>query len=160
MKVYVSLLACIIAVVTEAQAQVSGNAVYSDANRTETNRRLSKGAIAFGAISLPDNSGMIIPAHVQINVKADEYVAVFGLSQEGRTIQDCDQKLNAQIGKFTGELKNIGAKADDVEVDHTTQTRTYDYQIAGNVANEKATGFVVNKTASVHFRSEERRVGK
>jgi hypothetical protein len=51
--------------------------------------------VALGAISLPDNSGMVIPAHVQINVKADEYVAVFGLLQEGRTIQDCDQKLNA-----------------------------------------------------------------
>ena len=155
MKAYVCLLVCIIAVAVEVKAQNSGNVVYSEANRTEANRRLARGPVALGAISLPDNSGMIIPAHVQINVKADEYVAVFGLSQEGRTIQDCDQKLNAQIGKFTGELKNIGAKADDVEVDHTTQTRTYDYQIAGNVANEKAAGFVVNKTVSVHFKEKE-----
>jgi uncharacterized protein YggE len=155
MKVYVSLLACIIAVVTEAQAQVSGNAVYSDANRAETNRRLSKGAIAFGAISLPDNSGMIIPAHVQINVKADEYVAVFGLSQEGRTIQECSQKIGAQIENFTGELKNVGANADDAQVDHTTQTRVYDYQITGNVANEKAVGFMVKKTVFVHFKQKE-----
>ena len=155
MKAYVSLFACIIAVSAEVKAQTSGNVVYSETNRAEASRRMVKGAMSLGAISLPDNSGMIIPAHVQINVKADEYVAVFGLSQEGRTIQDCNQKLNAQIEKFAGELKNIGAKADDVEVDHTTQTRTYDYQIAGNVANEKATGFVVNKTASVHFKEKE-----
>jgi len=41
-----------------------------------------------------------------MNVKADEYVAVFGLSQEGRTIQECGQKINTQIENFIGELKN------------------------------------------------------
>src|SRR5262245_32705410 len=106
MKAYVCLFVCIIAVAAEVKAQNSGNVVYSEANRTEASRRLARGSVALGAISLPDNSGMIIPAHVQINVKADEYVAVFGLSQEGRTIQDCDQKLNAQIENFTGQLKN------------------------------------------------------
>jgi uncharacterized protein YggE len=155
MKIYVSLFACIMAVAAEVQAQNSGNVVYSESNRAEANRRLAKGSVALGAISMPDNSGMIIPAHVQINVKADEYVAIFGLSQEGRTIQDCNQKLNAQVEKFTGELKNIGAKVDDLEVDHTTQTRTYDYKIAGNVANESVAGFIVKKTVSVHFKGKE-----
>src|SRR5262249_18929304 len=150
MKVYLSLLVCIIALATEVRSQTSGNVVYS-----EPNRKLARGSVAFGAIPLPDNSGMIIPAHVQINVKADEYVAVFGLSQEGRTIQECNQKVNTQIENFTGELKNIGVKAGDVEMDHTTQTRTYDYQITGNVANEKAVGFTVKKTMSVHFKEKE-----
>ena len=155
MKVYLSLLVCIIALATEVRSQVSGNAVYSPANRTEANRRLAKGSVAFGAIPLPDNSGMIIPAHVQVNVKADEYVGVFGLSQEGRTVQDCNQKINTQIEKFAGELKNLGVKAEDVEVDHTTQTRAYDYQIAGNVATEKAVGFIVKKTVSIHFKEKD-----
>jgi uncharacterized protein YggE len=153
MKAYVSLFACIIAVAVEVKAQHSGNVVYSEANRAEANRKLAKGSVAFGATSLPDNSGMIIPAHVQMNVKADEYVAVFGVSQEGRTVQECSQKINAQIENFIGELKNIGANA-DAEVDHTTQTRTYDYQITGNVANEKAAGFTVKKTVSFHFKEK------
>jgi uncharacterized protein YggE len=155
MKAYVYLFVCIIAFAAEVRAQSSGNVVYSEANRAETNRRVAKGSIAFGAISLPDNSGMIIPAHVQINVKADEYVAVFGLSQDGRTVQECAQKIITQIDNFTGELKNMGAKADDVQVDHTTLTRTYDYQVAGNVANEKAVGFSVKKTIFVHFKEKE-----
>ena len=155
MKIYVSLFTCIIALAASARAQSSGNVVYSESNRTETNRKLAKEPIAFGAIALPDSSGLIIPAHVQINVKADEYVAVYGLSQDGRTVQECNQKINAQAENFIGELKNIGVKAGDVEMDHTTQTRTYDYQIAGNVANEKAAGFVVNKTVSVHFKEKE-----
>src|SRR5262249_11995777 len=155
MKVYLSLLVCIIALATEVRSQTSGNAVYSPANRTEANRRLARGSVAFGAIPLPDNSGMIIPAHVQINVKADEYVGVFGLSQEGRTVQDCNQKINTQIENFAGELKNLGVKAEDVEVDHTTQTRAYDYQIAGNVATEKAVGFIIKKTVAVHFKEKD-----
>ena len=155
MKGYFCLLACVIALATEVRSQTSGNVVYSEANRTEANRRLARGAVAFGAISLPDNSGMIIPAHVQINVKADEYVAVFGLSQEGRTIQDCNLKLNTQIENFTGEMKNLGVKAEAIEVDHTTQTRTYDFQVAGNVANEKAVGFMIKKTVSIYFKEKE-----
>ena len=150
MKGYLSLLICMIALGAEVRAQVSGNIVYS-----ETNRKLAKGAVAFGAVTLPDNSGMLIPAHVQINVKADEYVSVFGLSQEGRTIQECNQKISTQIENFAGELKNIGVKAEDVLVDHTTQTRTYDYQITGNVANEKAVGFIIKKTVSVHFKEKD-----
>jgi uncharacterized protein YggE len=154
MKVYVSLLACLIAIAAEARAQQGGNVVYSRGNRAEANRRLVREPVSLGAISLPDNSGMIIPAHVQINVRADEYVAVFGLSQEGRTIQDCNQKLNAQIENFNAELKNIGAKV-AVDVDHTTQTRTYDYQLASNVATESATGFMVKRTVSIHYREKD-----
>jgi len=150
MKVYVCLLACLLAIAAEAHAQNSGNVVYSDANR-----KLGKVPVAIGAIPLPDNSGMLIPAHVQINIKADEHVALFGLSQEGRTIQECMQKLDPQLENFIGELKKIGLKAEDVTIDHTTQTRTYDYQISGSVANEKATGFIVKKTVFVHFKEKE-----
>jgi hypothetical protein len=42
-----------------------------------------------------------------------------------------------------------------MDVDHTTQTRTYDYQITGNVANEKAVGFMVKKNIFVHFKEKE-----
>jgi uncharacterized protein YggE len=150
MKIYLYLVVCLMAVGAEVHAQTSGNIVYSEANR-----KLVKVPVALGAVPLPDNSGMLIPAHVQINIKADEHVAVFGLSQEGRTIQDCSRKLDPQIENFTGELKNIGLKAEDVAIDHTTQTRTYDYQIKGSVANEKATGFIVKKTVSVHFKEKE-----
>jgi uncharacterized protein YggE len=150
MKIYVCLLACLLAIAADAHAQNSGNVVYSDANR-----RLGKVPITLGAIPLPDNSGMLIPAHVQINIKADEHVALFGLSQEGRTIQECMQKLDPQLGNFIDELKKIGLKVEDAAIDHTTQTRTYDYQISGSVANEKATGFIVKKTVFVHFKEKE-----
>lgn len=150
MKIYLCLLACIIAIASEVHAQNSGNIVYSEANR-----KLGHTPVALGAIPLPDNSGMLIPAHIQINIKADEYVAMFGLSQEGRTVQECIRKLEPQIENFIGELKNIGLRTEDVAIDHTTQTRTYDYQIKGTVANEKATGFIVKKTASVHFKEKE-----
>jgi uncharacterized protein YggE len=150
MKIYLYLLVCLVAFASEVHAQNSGNIVYSEANR-----KLVRTPVALGAVPLPDNSGMLIPAHVQINIKADEHVAMFGLSQEGRTIQECIRKLDPQIENFISELKNIGLKAEDVTIDHTTQTRTYDYQIKGTVANEKATGFIVKKTISVRFREKE-----
>jgi len=150
MKIFVCLLVCLLAMAADVYAQSSGNIVYSEASRKNT-----KVPYSLGAIPLPDNSGMLIPAHVRINVKADEHVAVFGLSQEGSTIQDCIRKLSPRLDSFIGELNNIGIKAEDVMIDHTTQNRTYDYQISGNVANEKATGYVVKKTVSVHFKEKE-----
>jgi uncharacterized protein YggE len=155
MKRYLALLVCIMAVAVEVRAQSSGNSVYSETNRAETNRKLRRGTIPLGAIPLPDNTGMLIAAHVQINIKADEHVAVFGLSQEGRTIQECNQKLDPQIGTFTSELKNIGVNPDDIAIDHTTQTPTYDYQVNAKLASEKATGFIIKKTVSVHFKEKD-----
>lgn len=152
MKIYVCLLAFMLVTAADVYAQTSGNIAYSEAGRRNNNNAR---ALTLGAIPLPDNSGMLIPAHVQINIKGDEHVALFGLSQEGSTIQDCNRKLTQQIEKFSDELKNIGLKAEDIMIDYTTQTRTYDYQISGSVANEKATGFVVKKTVSVHFKEKE-----
>src|SRR5262245_47823720 len=113
MKRCLSLLACLLFVVVEARSQTSGNTAYS-----EPGRKPAREIVNLGAVPLPDNSGMIIPAHVQINVRADEHVAFFGLSQEGRTIQDCNRKLELQLESFTGELKQIGVQADDVAIDH------------------------------------------
>ena len=38
---------------------------------------------------------MFLEASVLMNVKADEYVAVFGVLQEGATVVECNQKMDA-----------------------------------------------------------------
>ena len=44
------------------------------------------------------------------NVKADEYVVVFGISQEGETLAECSEKLDATVQAITdpdGELQSF-----------------------------------------------------
>jgi hypothetical protein len=39
-----------------------------------------------------------------MNVKADEFIAVFGISQEGETVAECSQKMEAVVKEFTDAL--------------------------------------------------------
>ena len=68
-------------------AQASGNAAYSQTGgntRARQNER-SKHVLQQGE-QPPSATGMFLEANVLMNVKADEYVAVFGVLQEGGTV--------------------------------------------------------------------------
>ena len=134
---------------TDLLAQVSGNIVYTDAKHKREPHDISLGNIS------PDESAVFVEAHVLLNAKADQYVAVFGASQEGRTVQECNQKLDAQINSFTNQLKGLGVKADDLVVDFIAQNRIYDYEVSGNLASEKLSGFEVKKNIFVSYKERD-----
>jgi hypothetical protein len=76
-------------------AQASGNVGYSQSNGSARAKleQQSKRALAETDIP-PTATSMFLEASVPMNVKADEYVAVFGLAQEGANIADCNQKMD------------------------------------------------------------------
>src|SRR5438067_5166153 len=86
--------------------QVSGNAAYGQmggkarAAQSERNKRV----LAQNDLP-PTRNSMFVEASVLMNVKADEYVAVFGITQEGSTLADCSQKMDATVTAFANELK-------------------------------------------------------
>jgi uncharacterized protein YggE len=130
---------------TNILAQTSGNVAYSDQKRQRP-RELALGNIA------GDDSAMFLEAHILLNAKADHHVAVFGASQEGRTVQECNQKLDAQINSFTSQLRALGIRNEDVVVDYVAQNRIYDYEVSGDTATEKLTGFEVKKNILVPYK--------
>ena len=64
---------------------------------------------------------MFVESSVLMNVKADEYVAVFGVAREGETLADCSKKMAATVKAFADELKTLGIGGDDVFVDFIAQ---------------------------------------
>ena len=134
---------------TPVLAQVAGNIAYA-----ETKHKRESHDIALGSIS-PDETAVFVDADVLFNAKADQHVAVFGASHEGRTVQECNQKLDAQINEFTTQLKTLGIKSEDLVVDFIAQNRIYDYEVAGDLANEKLTGFEVKKNISVPYKERD-----
>jgi uncharacterized protein YggE len=98
---------------------------------------------------------MFLDASVLMNVKADEFVAVFGVSQEGTTLEECNRKMAAVLEKFTNDLKQLGVGANDVLVDYVAQNRIYGYEIVGDLAKEIQTGFELKKNVSVHYRDRD-----
>src|SRR6476469_2489688 len=55
-----------------------------------------------------DGSSTFIDASLLMNVKADEYVAVFGAMAEGKTPEEAATKLDATLASFKTSLKTLG----------------------------------------------------
>lgn len=136
-------------------AQASGNAAYSQSGgntRARQNER-NKHVVQQGELP-PSATSMFVEANVLMNVKADEYVAVFGILQEGATVAECNQKMNATVSEFSGELKQLGISSDDVFVDFAAQNKIYGFQVTGVIAKERLVGFELKKNVAVHYKDK------
>jgi uncharacterized protein YggE len=133
-------------------AQTSGNIGYGQtggkarAEQEERNKRV------LSAQELPPTpTSMFVDADVLLNMKADEYVAVFGISREGATVQDANEKMNDVVKEFTQALKALHVRDADIYVDFITQPKIYGYEVGDTVAREKLVGFELKKNVSIHY---------
>ncbi len=137
------------------RAQVGGNVGYAQnggkakAEQNEHNKRI----LTDNELP-PSRNSMFIDANVLMNVKADEFVAVFGVTQEGETVAECSRQMDATITQFTNELKTLGLSGDDVFVDFIAQNKIYGYEISGQIAREKLVGFELKKNVSIHYKDK------
>lgn len=141
-----------------AFAQVGGNgAVYQNgatgAGRAHQNE-LDKRKISKDDQSPAD--GTFVEASVLINRRADEYVAVFGINQEGATLAEANQKMDEKVAKFSASLEQLGIRPADFDVDFVNQNRIYGYDIQADLAQEKVVGFEIKKNVSVHYQAKSR----
>jgi uncharacterized protein YggE len=132
-------------------AQTSGNISYGNNGgraRAEQNERAQR---VISKEDLPPDNSMFVDADVLMNVKPDEYVAVFGIAQEGATVEEADAKMRVFVKQFTDELHALHIRDSDLYVDFITQPKIYGYEVTENVAREKLTGFEVKKNVSIHY---------
>lgn len=138
-------------------AQASGNVGYSQGGsgraRADANER-NKRAVQKDD-QPPTATSMFVDASVLMNVKADQFVAVFGLLQECATVAECNQKMDATVAGFKSGLKGLGIADADVYVDFASQNKIYGYELAGNRAIEKLVGFELKKNVSIHYRDRD-----
>lgn len=153
MKRFMTILVSL-TIASPSLAQVGGGSVYNqDRGAGPLANERAKRIVTKDEMP-PSATSMYLDASILINVKADEYVAVFGISQEGATLEDARDKMDAAIGRFSADLKPIGVGAGDIFVDFIAQNRIYGFEIVGDVAKERVTGFEVKKNVSIHYRSE------
>jgi uncharacterized protein YggE len=133
-------------------AQVSGNVAYLEAGgkaRAEQNERSQR--ILTRHELPPSPTSMFIEANVLMNVKADEYVAVFGVLQEAETVAECVEKMNATIEEFSKAVQELGIAKDDLFVDFVAQNKIFGFEIVNDIAREKLAGFELKKNVLVHY---------
>ena len=155
MKLSILLPLMLVAYTSLGFAQASGNIGYAQpyGNTRPTQNEHSKRVLA--AAELPPGSNtMFLEASVLMNTKADEYVAVFGLAQEGVTVPECNQKMDTVVQEFSAALKPLGISGDDLYVDFVAQNKVYKYRIEDNVAKEELAGFELKKNVSIHYRDK------
>lgn len=131
-------------------AQVGGGAASygNSANALQAERSKRQPT---NAETKDDGTSTFIEASVLMNVKADEYIAVFGVLQEGETPEEVGAQMDATIGSFKTALKALGVADDDVFVDFIAQNKIYEYSIADAVAKEELAGFELKKNVSIRF---------
>lgn len=132
--------------------QASGNAAFSQASakaRAELSqqkmRTLTKDE------QPPTATSTFVEASVLMNVKADEYIAVFGIVQEGATVAECNDKMAATVKGFSDAIAPLGIRPNDVFVDFVAQHKIYGFEVQGEVAREKLVGFELKKNVSIHY---------
>lgn len=138
------------------RGQVAGNIGYSQGGakaRAEARDRANRTIADHDRP--PTSTSTFVEAHVLMNVKADEYVAVFGLSQEGDTVSDCNKKMDEVVKAFTEVLTAEKVGKDEIFLDFISQTKIYGFEIAGNVATEKLVGFELKKNLSIRYKDRE-----
>jgi uncharacterized protein YggE len=135
-------------------AQTSGNIGYSQSSgssRAKQNERNKRTPVPGEA---HPSDGMFLEASVLMNVPADEYVAVFAVSQECVTVPECGQKIDAVIQEFTTAVRALGVGLNDVRIDFIGQNRIYDFKITGTLAKEELVGFEIKKNVAIHYRDK------
>src|SRR5436309_137871 len=149
MKRTLLLISIICASTLTLWSQEAGNAVYGRSGRRTSG--VTTGNL-FAAEPKESAPASFIEANVLMNVKADEYLAVFALAQEGSTLGDASEKAAAQTKEFIAALEKLGVKRDEIFVDFISQNRVYDFAVAENTAKETLSGFEVKKNFAVHYK--------
>lgn len=126
-----------------AAAQEAGNRNY---NKTGNRSVPTTGNIG-------SNGALNIEAYVLLNAAPDEFVAVFGVAQEGPTGAESNQKVNARIEQFLSAADKLGIPRNNTFVDFITQNRVYSFAPAGDgTIRESLTGFETKKTVAVRYK--------
>lgn len=98
--------------------------------------------------------GVLFDAGVLMNVRADEYVAVFAVAEEGATPIESSAKMDATLAAFKVSLQELGVREEETFTDFVAQVRIYSYKIEDNITTEELVGFELKKNVSIHFRDK------
>ena len=149
----IAILTGLLAFPSLCLAQVGGNVSYSQnggKGRAVQNERSKR---TLTKEEMPSSgTSTFVEANVLMNVRADEYVAIFGIVQEGETIAECGRKMDTTVKLFSDELKMLGIADDARFVDFIAQNKIFGFEVTGDIAREKLVGFELKKNISIHYK--------
>ncbi|HMT97677.1 MAG TPA: SIMPL domain-containing protein, partial [Ferruginibacter sp.] len=144
-----------------AYAQGAGNAVVEASGNILYN---NPGGYVQKPVNLnPDqvysySYGTQLEASVMINVKASGYVAIFSLTQTGKTIEEVEAAMTNRTEFFKKLMLHSNTGAMQVFIDPITMVPTYEMEVTqkkySKTFNEVPTGFEMKKNVHVTFKNQ------
>lgn len=130
-----------------------GSSAYREQRQTGLNEaranELAKRKIA------PDDPGNYLDAAVLMNVEADEYIAIFGVNEEGTTLDQARFNMERAIAAFVDGLKQLKIAPSDYFVDFVSQNRIYGFDSSDkSLVKEVVVGFEVKKNISIRYKDK------
>ncbi len=143
-----------------AKAQILGNA-YSEKNALSNSGAYSPitGAVDLNIQSYGSNFSSLLEANVMINVKAISYVAIFSLTQYGKTIEEVETAMRVRSEIFKANLQKEGMEEKQIFFDPITMVPTYETEVTekklSRTFNEVPTGFEMKRNVHITFYKQE-----
>ncbi|MFK8038598.1 MAG: SIMPL domain-containing protein [Crocinitomicaceae bacterium] len=130
---------------TALTAQVSGNINYQNKVRYADNNI---------SVNFPSGNDLYITVKGLTNVKADSYVAIFNLSQTGKTAKEVNNLIDERVNKGLAVVKGI--KSVETYVDMISFVPIYEFQVERKIFSKKTyneipSGFEVKKNIHVKY---------
>ena len=129
-------------------AQESSNA--STYGKTEPRITLATGDLASLETSKDVTEVFFLESTVLMNVKADEYIASFGIQGEGDTSLKSEQTVDSKIDAFKSKLTALGLT--ETFTDFINQAPFYEYDATSKAATEKLKGYKTAKNLLIRYK--------
>ncbi|HXC03532.1 MAG TPA: SIMPL domain-containing protein [Bacteroidia bacterium] len=136
----------------------NGRSKQNESSRYYQSPPIYNQAIDANAVVLND-SIMELGIRSVMNVKADSYVAIFGVSQIAETIDSCNRLINERVNGFIARLVASGIDRKEIYVDFVSQVPVFEYEVEKKLFskkyNEIPKGFELKKNVHVAYHKSD-----
>ena len=143
-----SFITCIF-LSSPAFTQIAGNAVYN----SNTIYQLNQGGVDLGLNNYSYSFSNVLEANVMVNIKASSYVAIFSLTQHGKTVEEAEAAMHNRIEIFKALLQQDNSLK--IFIDPVSLVPAYEIEVTekkfSKTFNELPTGFEIKKNVHITF---------
>ena len=140
-------------------AQILGNAPSAAGNIIANGGGVPNNNVNLAITPYSSNFSSLLEANVMMNVKADSYVAIFSLTQYGKSIEEVETAMRTRSEIFKASLQQEGMDPKQIFFDPITMIPTYETEVVAKklsrTYNEVPTGFEMKRNVHITFFRQE-----
>lgn len=161
----------IMAVVMQVSGQAAGNYYFNQKSKGDYSS--SRGSRSYEAdleqnylpqqqsyynpLPAASDTAFTLTVSALMNVKADEYVIIFGASQIGETLESCHEMINKKIDAFITAVSTDGISKKDCYVDFISQFPIFEIEVEKKLFSKTYTeipsGYELKKNIHIHYKN-------